>query len=344
MMSDFCNRRCRAFLALCALSLALLAACSAPAAAPPATATATLGAIVRPTATLTPLATRVLPPTITLSPSPSPLPSATPFLYGIVQAQRSVSLYSGPGEEYFALALLLPAERVRLHGRDESGAWFFVQLQDGRSGWVSADLLQSAEATESTPSAVDPTVTALPPAAPAPQSGASTSPDDLPVIAAPPPMPTAGPPITTPGETPAPASQQQSALVFALCDSPALGWRAPDDLAAGSTIVIWWAWLASTAAQIEDHLANVEYTITVDGGPTADWRDHQDQVLDQGNSWAVHWYVPHPRSLAAGEHRIEYRASWRAPIFDGQQYYGPGTAQEIESGSCTFTVREANPS
>ena len=316
-------------------ALVALVSCSAPASSPisPIAPSATLGPILSPTPTEPIVILPTLPPTITLPPIFTVTPSPTPILYAFVRAQRDVTVYSGPGEGFIALALLLPAEQVRLRGRDEAGEWYFVQLQDGRSGWVSAALLQAETETGAVSTA--PAVTGTLPPLPA-----TATPYDLPVIAAPPVMPTAGPPPSAPSETPPPPSQQRGAQVFALCDNPALSQPPPRNLAAGSVIVIWWAWLAETAAQIQNHLTHVEYTVTIDGSPLTNWREYQGEPMNQGSNWAVHWYVPYPRALTAGDHRIEYRASWNARISDGLNFYGPGTTMETETGSCTFTVRE----
>ena len=294
---------------------------------------ATLGPILSLTPTEPTVIQPTLPPTITLPPTRTATPTATPILYAYVRAQRYVTVYSGPGEGFIALALLLPDEQVRLRGRDDAGEWYFVQLQDGRSGWVSSALLRTEAETEavSTAPAASGTLPPLP---------ATATPFDLPVVDAPPVMPTAGLPPSDPSETPPPPNQQRGVQVFALCDNPALGPPPPRDLAAGSVIVIWWAWLAETAAQIEDHLTHVDYEVTVDGSPLATWRAYQGEPMNQGSNWAVHWYVPFPRALTAGEHRIEYRASWRQRISDGLNFYGPGTSMQTETGSCTFAVHE----
>ena len=154
-------------------------------------------------------------------------------------------------------------------------------------------------------------------------------------------MPTAGPPPGSASETPSPTPEPpRSTTVFALCDDPALGLPAPQGLTDGALIVVWWAWLARTADQIQAHLDNVRYEITVDGTTLSNWADYQGTPKQEDGSWVVYWYVPFLRGLEAGEHRIEYRANWRSRIFDGSQYYGPGSATPTETGSCTFTVQE----
>ena len=330
---------CCALIVLAVGLAASLFACSAPASQPPPSEapTATLGPILSPTPTERVSAPPTLPPTVTLTPSRTPTLPATPVLYAFVSARRDITVYSGPGEGFLALALLLPAEQVILRGQDETGAWYFIQLRDGRSGWVSAELLQPE--TEATPVS-----TAAPASGTAPPFPPTATPYELPIVAGPPVMPTAGPPsvTSTAGASPTPPAVNlgASTWVFALCDNLAFGLLPPGGLVEGAVIVVWWAWLAETRAQIDDHLSQVEYEVTVDGLPLTGWRDYRGEPVDQGGNWAVHWYVPHQRALSAGEHRIEYRASWRARISDGLRFYGPGSDMPTETGSCTFTVRE----
>ena len=321
-----------------------LSACSLPAseAPTPIDPTDTLGPILSPTPTAAIIIPPTRPPTITLTPTPSLTPSATPILYAYVRTQRDVTVYSGPSEEFIALALLLPAEQVILRGRDETGAWYFVQLGDGRSGWVASNFLQPETAPET---AGEPLPTAPPEdgtleVGTPPPIPPTATPYDLPIVEAPPVMPTAGLPPGSPSEVPDTPEAPRSSTVFALCDDPALGLPVPQDLSEGVLIVVWWAWLAQTTDQIQQHLDHVDYEISVDGTTLSNWADYQGNPIQEDGSWVVYWYVPYIRPLEAGEHRIEYRANWRSRIYDGIQYYGPGSATPTETGSCTFTVQE----
>ena len=320
------------------LCSAIFAACSLPASQPPPTVlpTATLGPILSPTPTDVRITPPTQPPSITPTPPPSLTPSATPLLYAFVRAQRDITVYSGPSEEFIALALLLPAEQVVLRGRNEAGTWYFVQLRDGRNGWVPTNFLQPESASARTTPAGTAAAGRSAPILP------TATPYDLPIVPAPPIMPTAGPPPGTPSEIPPTPEPPRALPVFALCDEPALGLPAPQDLSEGTLIVVWWAWLARTADQIQQHLDHAEYEITVDGIPLNNWAEYQGAPGQEDGNWVVYWYVPFLRELRAGEHRIEYRATWRERIFDGIGFYGPGSTTPSETGSCTFTVRERN--
>lgn len=136
------------------------------------------------------------------------------------------------------------------------------------------------------------------------------------------------------------ASVRQGARVFALCDNPALGGDPPPtDLAAGSTIVVWWSWFARTEEQIQQHLENSTYEVRVDGDLLTRLTVYRSGITKPGNDYVVSWNVPYEKPLTAGTHTITYRVTWTQAITDGYRNYGPNTNNPVEEGSCTFTVQ-----
>ena len=134
-------------------------------------------------------------------------------------------------------------------------------------------------------------------------------------------------------------SAQQGVDVLAYCNDTSYGRPAPTNLAAGSTIDVWWSWFAKTEAQIQDHLDRVIYEVTVDGVPLRDWGNFRTTVRQQDDgNYYVYWYVP-VGPLNSGPHEINYRVTWREAITDGYNAFGPGTANPVQTGNCTFTVR-----
>lgn len=99
-----------------------------------------------PTQTLTPSETSI-PPT----PSNSPTPSATPPILGSVVSLQSINVREGPGVNFAALEALRPATRVEILGRNGDGTWLNIRLEDGKEGWVAAELIR-----------IQPTSTAFP--------------------------------------------------------------------------------------------------------------------------------------------------------------------------------------
>ena len=133
------------------------------------------------------------------------------------------------------------------------------------------------------------------------------------------------------------ASVQNGVDVFAYCDNPNLG-SPPSNLAAGSTIEIVWQWFATTEQQVRDHLSASVYDVKLDGIPLRQINNYRSSIKAGGNGYFVEWYVP-AGPLATGEHVITYSVTWTTRIFDGYDYFGPGSTTLSESGTCTFTVQ-----
>jgi hypothetical protein len=152
--------------------------------------------------------------------------------------------------------------------------------------------------------------------------------------------PTGGP-LSSGTSTSAPsgsASTQGGVDVLAYCDDPSYGSPPPSNLAAGSTIDIFWSWYASTRELIREHLDAVSYDVRLDGEPLSNWRQFAVPIRQEGGRYYQYWFVP-TEPLSSGEHRITYTVTWSRAISDGFDEFGPGTANPSQSGSCTFTVR-----
>ena len=380
-------------------------------------ATATLANIVSmtPRFTATPVPTRTPLPTFTLTPSETPVPptpsdtptpTEIPPIIGIVASINTVNVREGPGVSFSAFEAVRPGSSVEVLGQDAEGRWLNVQLEDGREGWIAADLIRLQETATPLPSLTpSPDLTALALGTPLPTSilgGGTVTPTPPRSAVSPTPVtptdeaedeeasntdstpflpiinvdsinqtatalvggvvaPTRTPEADTEATTssfPTPtlsgnatatqasgvgsegsASTQQGVDVLAYCDDTTFGSPAPTNLAAGSTIDVWWSWYARTQAQIQDHLENVVYEVAVDGVPLRDWPNFRSSIREESDgNYYVYWYVP-VGPLTSGEHEITYRVTWREAISDGYASFGPGTANPVQTGTCTFNVR-----
>jgi hypothetical protein len=134
-----------------------------------------------------------------------------------------------------------------------------------------------------------------------------------------------------------PAQVQEGADVFAMCDNPTFGFPPPDDLAAGSTAEVFWAWYMRSPEYEQEHVNAVNYEIRINGRLLNNWRQYGLRTQQVGDSYAKYWYVP-VGELEAGDYTVTYRATWSEPINDGWDSFGPGTNNPVEEGTCTFTV------
>ncbi len=401
------------------LLIGLLAACSGGGVeinAVPATATLAPIVSMTPRFTATPVPTRTPLPTFTFTPSitpapptPSdtPTPTDVPPIIGIIASINTVNVREGPGTAFAAFEAVRPGSRVEVLGQNAEGNWLNIQLEDGREGWVSNNLVRLQETATPLPTLTpSPDLTALALGTPLPTAvlgGGTVTPTPPRSVVSPTPVtptepgqssiaadvsPTSFLPIidvpsinatatalvggivaptstlasqsvtqtTNPGTQPTldivatatqlagvggqgSASAQQGVDVLAYCNNTSLGSPPPTNLAAGSTIDIWWSWFAQTEAQIQDHIANAIYEVAIDGVPLANWREYRTSIRQESdNNYYVYWYVP-AGPLTSGQHEITYRVTWREAISDGYASFGPGTSNPVETGSCTFLVR-----
>jgi uncharacterized protein YgiM (DUF1202 family) len=139
--------------------------------------------------------------------------------------------------------------------------------------------------------------------------------------------------------TPGQVGVVQGQDVLAICDDPSNRQPPPTNLAAGSTIDIFWFWYARTEQQVRDHIAAANYEVRLDGNLIGNWRNFTSSIQQRDDGlYYVFWYV-RSQPLDAGEHRITYQVTWNNPINDGFEDFGPGTANPLHTGTCTFTVR-----
>ncbi|MBE2269592.1 MAG: SH3 domain-containing protein [Anaerolinea sp.] len=155
--------------------------------------------------------------------------------------------------------------------------------------------------------------------------------------------PTGGPFVGASVTPPTPSGNplaRQGVDVLAYCDDPSNRMPAPTDLAAGSTVDVWWFWYALTEQQVRDHIDAAVYQVQLDGRPFANWRQYTGEIVPDGTgNYVVRWYMPTSEPLTAGVHRVTYSVTWTRTIFDGYDQFGPGTGITTQTGSCTFTVR-----
>lgn len=104
-------------------------------------------------------------------------------------------------------------------------------------------------------------------------------------------------------------------------------------------IVIFWSWYASTEAQVQDHLAQANYEVTLNHQPFFDVV--VSPIAKRGPNFFV-FYTVQVGNLTPGTYGVEYRVTWDAVINDGFADYGPGTANTSDRGTCQFTIT-SNP-
>jgi hypothetical protein len=328
---------------------------------------------------------------------------------GIIRSLNTVNVRQGPAASFPAFVALDPGTGVQVLGPDADGAWFNIQLEDGREGWVSATLVRIEPSLTPFPSAtMTPNLTALAEGSPLPTAligGGSVTPTpelrgvtatsaaldpaalgnltgspaastSLPVVnlssingtstalanllgtprptqsgstdIAPVPVasgtadsiPTSSAPIIAPTTSGEPIVQNRT-LVLAICDDAQQRLPAPTNLGAGSTLQLYYRWFARTETQVQQHLDNAIYSVRINDQAVSSQRFvfTPIQLRDDGNHTSDWFTVIGP--LDAGTYQVEFSLSWTQQIFDGYEYYGPGSRlpNVTQTGTCTFVVR-----
>jgi hypothetical protein len=120
--------------------------------------------------------------------------------------------------------------------------------------------------------------------------------------------------------------------------------ESPVTVRAHQPVILKWDWDAVTEQYVRDHIEAALYEIRLDGrlihaGYTS---PAIEQVYNErlgSTVWRYSWYAE-VGALTLGTHRAERYLAWKWKIFDGWDYYGPGSSIETEWDYCDILVTE----
>lgn len=128
--------------------------------------------------------------------------------------------------------------------------------------------------------------------------------------------------------------QETPGLVFAECEDYDVA--EPGVIYDNDNVIVFWSWYSRTEAQMLDHIANANYSVTYYQTLPLPNPITTDVRVSGGLYWVFYYSVL--GNLRPGQYYIEYKVSWDEPIYDGYDEYGPGTDYpELVSG-CEFNV------
>ncbi|MBZ0275854.1 MAG: hypothetical protein K8I60_06910 [Anaerolineae bacterium] len=130
---------------------------------------------------------------------------------------------------------------------------------------------------------------------------------------------------------------QTPGVIFAQCN--AFTRAEPGVLYDNDNIVIFWSWYAKTQAQVENHMAHAQYSVTLNTAPFTNVI--VSPIERRGSNYFV-FYSATIGHLTPGKYGVEYKLTWDAVITDGYADYGPETDHPSEGGDCTFFI-QPNP-
>ncbi len=257
-----------------------------------------------PSATYTPSVTPVptdttMPPTLTNTPTPT----LTPTVSGVIQSRENVNLREGPGTDYAIVNSVPPGTELGVLG---------IQTDDRGQDWYKV-AVEIAEGEQQRAWVFAPLL--------------DTRFKDVVGLVTPVP---GDDPAPVPVETAVPGSKN----ILAYCRQKAVR---PPTPTTNDTIYIEWSWYVSRPEYMEDHLEHATYKVWLDGELLEDWEDYATDMKTESGVYIIYWYYPVGK-LAAGEHEVEFQLSWDEAITDGYAQFGPDTANQVDAGSCSFTV------
>lgn len=122
-------------------------------------------------------------------------------------------------------------------------------------------------------------------------------------------------------------------LIFAECDAYPLA--LPGLIYDTDTVTIFWSWYTKTRAQMDEHLANAQYTVLLNTAALP-MTTRSEPTLRNGNYWV--FYTATVGNLIPGHYEVGYLVTWANPVNDGFADFGPGTANPRQNGICNFRV------
>jgi hypothetical protein len=132
-----------------------------------------------------------------------------------------------------------------------------------------------------------------------------------------------------------PPRQQTPGLIFAECDAYP---RANPGLVYDTdTVVVFWSWYAKTPELVQEHLDNAIYEVGVFGSNPFVAPVVVSDIQQRGANFWV-FYTVTLGNAKPGTYPIGFKLTWKKAINDGYNDFGPGTAHESYTGTCTFSV------
>jgi hypothetical protein len=106
----------------------------------------------------------------------------------------------------------------------------------------------------------------------------------------------------------------------------------------GHPLTVMWGWSAATEAQVKDYIRTRIEAVTFDGVEL-----HGEQrggiPYDQTAKLYRAVWMAEIGVVGSGIHRITYSLTFSEKIFDGKDYYGPGTDKEKQEDKCEIDVK-----
>jgi hypothetical protein len=117
-----------------------------------------------------------------------------------------------------------------------------------------------------------------------------------------------------------------------------MGMDARSEVPAGRPVIVMWGWSAATLAQVQDYIQFGIAAVTFDGRELKGEQQGGIPLDETAKVYRAVWMAA-AGIPAKGLHAITYSLTFSRKIFDGTDYYGPGTKNEKQEDRCEIDVK-----
>lgn len=162
----------------------------------------------------------------------------------------------------------------------------------------------------------------------------------------------ASPAPETPAQPTIAAKTQAPVLVTPAADAPAqqpagyyyVPYNCTDETVPADThLRVRYGWTASTAEQVLAYFLAAEHQVYVDGAPVKPLKQGFELPSETKEGYPNQRLWMDIGSLPSGAHEIKTVVNITQKVFDGQDWYGPGTDTPSFERVCALTVNETSP-
>jgi hypothetical protein len=107
---------------------------------------------------------------------------------------------------------------------------------------------------------------------------------------------------------------------------------------AGNPVILVWGWSAATEEQVKDYIRVGMVVVTFDGNEVEGEQSGGIPYDEKSKLYKAVWMAA-VGVVDPGVHTITYLLTFREKLFDGFDYYGPGTKNETQQDACEIDVK-----
>lgn len=116
-----------------------------------------------------------------------------------------------------------------------------------------------------------------------------------------------------------------------------IGNKTRSEVPAGHPVIVMWGWSAATEEQVKDYIRVGMVVVTFDGNEVEGEQSGGIPYDEKSKLYKAVWMAA-VGVVDPGIHTITYLLTFSEIIFDGIDYYGPGTKNEKQQDKCEIDV------